>query len=477
MESPNQRISQARANRIPLFLFLGFCTIVIGLSAYASYQRSARNIQKHSNERSFTPDVEYGYSMSKKLSELQDATPVAITLNPSSNNNADFWQQYLSYLQQYETPQNSEPSTPIEPALSVEPPPHAPHIEDGYIESVDASLTAEEQLKIQLQQQRATALLQALRSSTTVSNSNSASLALAQKINHSNDIKPNTSYNNTSPNAALSQQQQKALQQGQQQLQYPKSPHASTISNYVAQQGLSNNGGTNSSLSSDNPNAMQGLNAYQVLANNDTLLNTSMETVLSPFLLRQGALLPCVLLTGINSDLPGLVQAQITQDVFDSPLGQHLLIPRGTKVIGQYASAPLLGQKRLMLAFNRVIFPDGKAMNLGAMPGTSQDGYSGFDAQVDTHFWQLMGNAILLGGISAGIAISVDDGSRDENGNLTLNGALTQGLGQSIGRVLTNIIERNMTTSPTLSVQPGFVFNITLTKDIYFPSDYHAYNY
>lgn len=520
MESPNQRISQARANRIPLFFFLGFCTVVVGLGAYASYQRSASNTQKHGNERSFTPDMEYGYTMSKKLSEVQDVTPVTLTINPDDHNNdsADFWQQYLAYLQQYDTPAEPEPPAPVEPAPP-EPTPREPCPEDVPVTNVDAPLSPEEQLQLQLRQQRANALLQALRSSATVGGSNSANTALAQKTNYSHGNAgnhSNTAYGtdgnaayannsngtgisngtgNSSYNTALSPQQQQALQQGQQQLRYPAATQDLDNSGMGGAGGYGGNGygngvagerggagagignGAYASYGGGNPNAMQGLSAYQSLANNDTLLNTRMETVLSPFLLRQGALLPCVLMTGINSDLPGLVQAQVTQDVFDSPLGQHLLIPRGSKVIGQYASAPLMGQKRLMLAFNRVIFPDGKAMNLGAMPGGSPDGYAGFDAEVNTHFWQLMGNAILLGGVSAGIAISVDDGTRDENGNLTLNGALTQGLGQSLGRVLTNVIERNMTTSPTLNVQPGFVFNVTLTKDIYFPSAYHAYSY
>lgn len=486
MESPNQRISQARSNRIPLLLFLGFCTVVVGLGAYASYQRSDQAPQKRNSERSFSPDMEYGHAMSKKLSELEDNarfTPI-LKHEVEQENTQDqdnFWQQYLAYLQQYDdstAPELLSESVAPEPT----PRPSEPYPADDSTISVDTTPTLEEQLQIQLRQQRATALLQALRSNTTVSGANSANSTL-QKSSYANaQSAPHTAPTTTtaigtgagaSAGAALSPQQQLALQQGQQALQYPTTPDSATASSASSPQGVSsgNNHG------STNPNAMHGLSAYQSLANSDTLLHTQMETVLSPFLLRQGVLLPCVLMTGINSDLPGLVQAQVTEDVFDSPLGQHVLIPRGTKVIGQYASAPLMGQKRLMLAFNRLIFPDGKALNLGAMVGTSPDGYAGFDAQVDTHFWQLMGNAILLGGVSAGIAISVDDGARDSDGNLTLNGALTQGLGQSLGRVLTNVIERNMTTSPTLSVQPGFVFNVTLTKDIYFPSAYHAYHY
>ena len=219
------------------------------------------------------------------------------------------------------------------------------------------------------------------------------------------------------------------------------------------------------------------LAAYERLKGGATLLKEKVESVLSPYLLRQGVLIPCVLLSGVNSDLPGQVQAQVTSDVFDTPYGRHVLIPKGSKIIGQYASAPLMGQERVMLGFNRVIFPDGKALSLGSMPGASLDGFAGFSAEVDNHMWRLFSNAVLLGGVTAGVSLAVDNDAYDEEGRLTLNGALSQGTGQSLGRVITTVIERNLSVSPTLTVAPGFLFNVTLTQDIYFDGPYRGYDY
>lgn len=226
--------------------------------------------------------------------------------------------------------------------------------------------------------------------------------------------------------------------------------------------------------SSGNPKTLA---AYERLKGGATLLKEKVESVLSPYLLRQGVLIPCVLLSGVNSDLPGQVQAQVTSDVFDTPYGRHVLIPKGSKIIGQYASAPLMGQERVMLGFNRVIFPDGKALSLGSMPGASLDGFAGFSAEVDNHMWRLFSKAVLLGGVTAGVSLAVDNDAYDEEGRLTLNGALSQGMGQSLGRVITTVIERNLSVSPTLTVAPGFLFNVTLTQDIYFDGPYRGYDY
>ena len=252
-----------------------------------------------------------------------------------------------------------------------------------------------------------------------------------------------------------------------------EAPERTTLQSALAQDGvtkLKNLAGG----SSGNPKTLA---AYERLKGGATLLKEKVESVLSPYLLRQGVLIPCVLLSGVNSDLPGQVQAQVTSDVFDTPYGRHVLIPKGSKIIGQYASAPLMGQERVMLGFNRVIFPDGKALSLGSMPGASLDGFAGFSAEVDNHMWRLFSNAVLLGGVTAGVSLAVDNDAYDEEGRLTLNGALSQGMGQSLGRVITTVIERNLSVSPTLTVAPGFLFNVTLTQDIYFDGPYRGYDY
>lgn len=495
MEQRNQRLSGARSSRVPLLFCWIFCVVVVSLGAYATFIRGQEpTAAEERAEREHAPDLALGESMSKRLSQVDDEGTAGRGLPRHSGANAEtsFWGDYTQYLAMTDPTQledlpeamTAELQIPAEPApkLPQSTPRPAVVIAPPAESVAPAEPTLAEQLQMQLQQRRAEALLQALSSSSSLNNqgSNSARETLlgpqgqgqGQAQGQNKVQSPSgqlASATATTPHSTLTPLQQRYFAQGQQAIGGSATGMGSDGS--VAGVGSGDN------LRGSGISSEQTLSAYEGLVNNDTLLQTSVETVLSPFLLRQGTLIPCVLLTGINSDLPGLVQAQVVSDVYDTPRGNHVLIPRGSKIIGQYASAPMMGQERLMLGFNRVIFPDGKAMSLGAMPGSSTDGYAGFNAEVDNHFWRLMGNSILLGGITAGIAISVDDDQRDDNGNLTLNGALSQGLGQSIGRVLTNVIERNMAISPTLTVEPGFNFNVTLTKDIYFPSQYQDFVY
>ena len=316
-----------------------------------------------------------------------------------------------------------------------------------------------------LAQSRAQALVAALKASTAVDTAAPQAAALPQAAA--------TMQAAALPQAAATMQATAAAPQVS-AAQFPAAAHdRNPLHSALAQDGvtqLKNLAGG----STGNPKTLA---AYERLKGGATLLKEKVESVLSPYLLRQGVLIPCVLLSGVNSDLPGQVQAQVTSDVFDTPYGRHVLIPKGSKIIGQYASAPLMGQERVMLGFNRVIFPDGKALSLGSMPGASLDGFAGFSAEVDNHMWRLFSNAVLLGGVTAGVSLAVDNDAYDENGRLTLNGALSQGMGQSLGRVITTVIERNLSVSPTLTVAPGFLFNVTLTQDIYFDGPYRGYDY
>ena len=218
------------------------------------------------------------------------------------------------------------------------------------------------------------------------------------------------------------------------------------------------------------------LNDYAYLQNNDFKLNHNVESVTNPFVIKQGSVIPAVLLTGINSDLPGQVSAQVTNDVLDSPFGNSILIPKGSKLIGQYGSGPGFGQTRIMMGFNRLIFPDGKSLNLEAMPGTGSDGYSGFKADVNNHWLKLISYSVFLGGITTAITLSTD-AAYDSEGKITPQAALSQSMGEILGRTMSQVIERNLSLSPTLTVKPGFRFNVAVTKDIEFSGEYTAYDY
>lgn len=222
---------------------------------------------------------------------------------------------------------------------------------------------------------------------------------------------------------------------------------------------------------------VDNLSAYDKFKRDDFILENKVQSIRTPYLISQGSVIPSILLTGINSDLQGQVTAQITTDIYDSPRGRFLLIPKGSKIIGQYSNDVHFGQERVMLGFNRIIFPDGKSLNLGSMPALGNDGMTGLDADVNNHFMRLVTSSILLGGISTSIAISQKNAHINEKGELTNQGVFTQEVGQTLGHALAKVIERNLSVNPTLEVRSGFPFNVTLTKDIEFDGEYKAYEY
>ena len=207
-------------------------------------------------------------------------------------------------------------------------------------------------------------------------------------------------------------------------------------------------------------------------------LNSSVVAPGSAYELRAGFVLPATLISGINSELPGQIIGQISQDVYDTPTGQHRLIPQGSRLIGQYSSETQFGQKRVLIAWNRIIFPDGKALDVGSMPGSDGAGYSGLRDKVDSHYMRIFGSALLMSGVTAAVTLSTDDGKNTTDGDAkTVSGALNEALGQQIGQVAAQLIGKNMNTAPTLSIRPGFRFNVIVMKDMTFSKPYQAYDY
>ena len=233
---------------------------------------------------------------------------------------------------------------------------------------------------------------------------------------------------------------------------------------------------SNQSIAPDLKKQTHTIYDYDALSHDAYTLNHQVQSIKNPYTLRQGTVIPAILLTGINSQLPGQVTAQVTRDVFDSPYGKFLLIPKGSKIIGQYLSDPKIGQERAMLGFNRIIFPDARALNIGSMPAMGLDGMSGLDADVNTHFMRLVSYSVLLGGINTTISLN-QRGKYDKDGNISFNSAASESLSQTLGQTLSDIIKQNMSIAPTLEVDAGFAFNVTLTKDIFFNKPYKDYKY
>ncbi|MCS1679820.1 conjugal transfer protein TrbI, partial [Escherichia coli] len=209
------------------------------------------------------------------------------------------------------------------------------------------------------------------------------------------------------------------------------------------------------------------------------LLDEQISAPHSQYELRAGWVIPGVMISGINSDLPGQIIGQVAQDVYDSATGKYLLIPHGTRVIGTYSSDITYGQEGVMIAWQRLVFPDGKALDLGSMPGADMAGYSGFRDQVNNHYFRIFGNALLLSGITATIAYSQDRNQNNNNSNQAPNmsSEMSAALGQVFGQAIAQVVQKNLNISPTLEIRPGYRFNIMVTKDLAFTKPYQSFDY
>ncbi len=208
-------------------------------------------------------------------------------------------------------------------------------------------------------------------------------------------------------------------------------------------------------------------------------LNSAVEAPKTPYVLRAGAVIPGTLITGIKSELPGQISGQVAQDVYDTATGKHLLIPQGTRLLGVYSNQVVYGQDALLIAWQRLTFPDAKALDIGSMPGTDSAGYSGFHDQVNNHYVRLFGSALLMSGVVAGITYSQNPagGSVAQFGPPTAGSVLSAALGQELGQVTTQMFAKNLNIAPSLKIRPGYEFNIMVVKDMTFNKPYQSFDY
>ncbi|WP_404400593.1 TrbI/VirB10 family protein [Pelagibacterium halotolerans] len=179
----------------------------------------------------------------------------------------------------------------------------------------------------------------------------------------------------------------------------------------------------------------------------------------SPYILQAGSVIPAALITGIRSDLPGQITAQVTENVYDSPTGSLLLIPQGTRIIGQYDDGVTFGQRRVLLVWNRLILPDGRSIVLERLPGADAAGYAGLEDGVDYHWWDLMKAAGLSTLLSVGTELAASDEDR-------LIRAIRDGAQDTINQAGQQIIQRQLQVAPTLTIRPGFPVRIIVTRDL-----------
>ncbi len=181
----------------------------------------------------------------------------------------------------------------------------------------------------------------------------------------------------------------------------------------------------------------------------------------SPFVLQAGAVISAALITGIRSDLPGQITAQVTENIYDSPTGRILLVPQGTRIIGQYDNNVQFGQRRVLLVWNRLIMPNGRSIVLERQPGADTQGYAGLEDGVDYHWWDLAKAA----GLSTLLAVGAELAVNDENRLLR---AIRTGGQDTINDAGQQIVRRQLNVAPTLTIRPGFPVRIIVTRDLVF---------
>ena len=192
---------------------------------------------------------------------------------------------------------------------------------------------------------------------------------------------------------------------------------------------------------------------------------------LGKYEVKSGWLIPAVLEQELNSDLPGMIRALVRENVYDSVTGQYLLIPAGSTLIGMYNSHVGYGQDALQAVWNRIIFPDGSSLRLGAFEGDDSQGAAGYRDQVDNHWARLFSGALLTSLFAMGVQLS-----QGQNSSVLQSQSVGQqagaAVGQQVGQLGVEVTRRNLNIQPTIRIRPGYRFFVRVEKDILFKGPY-----
>jgi type IV secretion system protein VirB10 len=209
------------------------------------------------------------------------------------------------------------------------------------------------------------------------------------------------------------------------------------------------------------PNGQRRKNEMVGRSNGSDNINPHrLEGPVSPWTVNAGSVIAASLITGLNSDLPGMVTAQVTENVNDSVTGRTLLIPQGSRLIGSYDSVVAFGQSRALVVWQRIILPDGSSIRIDNVPATDTEGHAGLADRVDRHTWQLLNGVVLSTLLGVGTELGAGSGESD------LVRAIRESTQQSGARAGDRLVQRNLDVQPTLKVRPGWPLRIVVHKDI-----------
>ena len=172
---------------------------------------------------------------------------------------------------------------------------------------------------------------------------------------------------------------------------------------------------------------------------------------------------------GINSDMPGTIVGQVSEHIYDTATGGYLLIPQGSRMVGAYDSHVVFGQNRILVVWERIVYPDGTSLNLEGMLGADQAGYAGFMQKIDNHYTRLIGAALFASVFVAAGKIATED---DENEDGTKTEAANAVM-ETMADLGARLAERHLNVAPTLRILPGYRFAIICTRDISFAEPYY----
>ena len=179
----------------------------------------------------------------------------------------------------------------------------------------------------------------------------------------------------------------------------------------------------------------------------------------SPNIVQAGSIIPAALITGIRSDLPGQITAQVTQNVYDSPTGHILLIPQGARLIGEYDSQISAGQNRVLLVWDRLIMPDGRSILLDHQPGADAQGFAGLQDGTNYHWGKMLKAALISTLLGVGTELATDND--DE-----LLRALRYGSQDTVNQTGRQLVQQEGSVPPTLTIRPGFPVRVVVTRDL-----------
>lgn len=194
-------------------------------------------------------------------------------------------------------------------------------------------------------------------------------------------------------------------------------------------------------------------------ADRRTVSSERLTGLVSPNIVQAGSIIPAALITGIRSDLPGLVTAQVTQNVYDSPTGRILLIPQGSRLIGDYDADVAFGQSRVLLAWNRLILPDGRSIVLERQPAADPRGFAGLQDGTDLHWGGVLKAAL----VSTLLGVGSEAGAGNDS---DLARAIRRGTQDSVSRAGEQVVSRELNIKPTITIRPGFPVRVLVTRDL-----------